>query len=845
MNAIDYIRQSAIFDDSPWIKRLVAKVLEDESIEGAIEEILSGTSTYESAAARESVVEQQSVGVPAKVHVDRIVSIDHISNIGLVDVQNRIMCNEGLNIFYGKNGAGKSSVYAALCRVLGKKDKKVIPNLYNDSNESSVQITYLDESGVEHTLTWQMGSEENPETDVMVFDTSIANVLVEQDQVNDFNLAHLKVEYFTYIQNLLEGLELRLESSLSHHKSVMSSYETRLAEKVPFVLTKEGLTREWVLQHDFSESDRVELERITQKLARLRVSPSVETVKNLENAKLAVQRILGLFGSFTENGEWIPTYNQDYVAELNRLIEDFLIAKSLFEAKGNTVAIIPEGWIKSETWRAFITASINFVNSLGDKQEEFTQKTCVYCLQPLQTERSKQLMIQYRALLQEHGDKVKSLERQLQQYVNSLGKVREALRDCYTTITIIESAFDHIGRSGETCIESDEVEYALKSIQSSLEERIPIKEDVLKNIDSFCQYYKDVLQQVEHVLSKLAEGEQERKRQEEELQALAQPLQQRFDLYEAKSDVLGYIDARESVSRISQMLSDISRVKRAVSNLKTKFTNEEVIQTFEVLLKNEYRKLGFEPPTIWRLRSSTTRGVTKRVYSLNDRKLSQIFSEGERKIHALADFFAECQLNKFKGVYIFDDPVNSLDEERMEYVARRIAELVEQGNQVFVFTHNLVFLNLLIGTDDHKVNNITRINRQVVIDSDVKLGDKNVMKKKLDEIERRMKILSQRNEGDISEWELRNIYDLMSGYIEDYVEIILLKNIINRYRPNIRMHTLGSLESIDTSAIKGILDLYNQTSRKGSRHSQPIGAPVPTYAELVQHVAVLKSQYHY
>ena len=52
----------------------------------------------------------------------------------------------------------------------------------------------------------------------------------------------------------------------------------------------------------------------------------------------------------------------------------------------------------------------------------------------------------------------------------------------------------------------------------------------------------------------------------------------------------------------------------------------------------------------------------------------QVFSVKEKKIHALADFFAQAELRQFKGVYIFDDPVNSLDQEKMEYVTQRILE---------------------------------------------------------------------------------------------------------------------------------------------------------------------------
>jgi wobble nucleotide-excising tRNase len=85
------------------------------------------------------------------------------------------------------------------------------------------------------------------------------------------------------------------------------------------------------------------------------------------------------------------------------------------------------------------------------------------------------------------------------------------------------------------------------------------------------------------------------------------------------------------------------------------------------------------------------KGQTTRRKSLSpDYPLSDILSEGEQTVIALADFLAEASLPKASAPIIFDDPVTSLDHQRLRYVVDRLALLSEQ-NQVIVFTHDIWF----------------------------------------------------------------------------------------------------------------------------------------------------------
>ena len=72
----------------------------------------------------------------------------------------------------------------------------------------------------------------------------------------------------------------------------------------------------------------------------------------------------------------------------------------------------------------------------------------------------------------------------------------------------------------------------------------------------------------------------------------------------------------------------------------------------------------------------------------------QVLSEGERRGIALAAFLAELGTRGDKSAVVLDDPVSSLDHERRNMVALRLAECAKD-RQVIVFTHDLVFLHML------------------------------------------------------------------------------------------------------------------------------------------------------
>jgi len=167
------IKNSNIFTDRKydWIKPLVVKVLNDSYSQTDLTSLFPIDKQAQSVTT--STISIPSSYVIKKRGITRIEEISKVENVSLIDLNEPIALTTGLNIFYGKNGYGKSSIYGGLCNVFGK-DKAIYSNLNNEVTESVVQIKYLKELKEVIDFEWKTG-EANTDSSVMIFDNSIAH----------------------------------------------------------------------------------------------------------------------------------------------------------------------------------------------------------------------------------------------------------------------------------------------------------------------------------------------------------------------------------------------------------------------------------------------------------------------------------------------------------------------------------------------------------------------------------------------------------------------------------------------------------------------------------------------
>lgn len=863
-NAIDYIEESSLFtnDKYNWIVQLIRLVLDDTFQEGDIEtligKLVGGKNKKKQNKVIPTIVNTPKDSLNPNSGIAKIKSIDKLDNVGLVALDEPFNFKDGLNVFFGKNGAGKSTLYMGVCRTLGYS-KRVFPNINFNNKNSCCVITYEGADGKNYQAKWEASNGSSRLAGVKIFDSLISNFIVQHGQENKFEMAHLKIEYFSKLHDLYDLLEKKLTEEVNVIEDKKTVCKKLIQSKAPFLFENGEITLDEKVFNTivFSEKDKNELASIEGKISLLEKGTADSLIKNIDSALEEIKEILVHFGKLipeeTNNGKdiiskWELSFDEKHLDEVNEKIKQYRVTKAFIKQQGkNKIAsALPEKWLSSSVWETFIKSSIDFLNTLDDESKaEFSKKKCVYCKQDLKSDESKKLIEAYQELSQDLKDKLDNLKFELNEVSDEMVSVAELFKNISASNKKIVAEFEHIGKDKQTLNNIDfsslknDFETFAKQIKGY--EEIAYKE-CLPGIKKALDIYVDIYELLQSKLFNLRDNTQNKETKLEEYNKKVKPLIAKRDTIAMKDEIFKYFKLNSQHQSLLARIGEISTARQLTSTIKTTFTSKETLNEFKTTLNDEYELFDFSMPSLWEIKPITRDGVNKRVYSIGDKQLVEIFSEGEQKVHSLSDFFAQCRMEKYKGVYIFDDPVNSLDEDNIELVADRIKKLVDDGNQVIVFTHNLYFLNSLVDTQRNKVNKLKKEQTQIKMIKDVAIGDKQEMKDTLTRIKDMFSKLDE-NEPDLIS--MRNIYDLISGYLEDYIEKIYFRNIIGRYRANIRMQSLNELSSLDTSVIPEISKLFEKSSRRCSRHSQPTMTKKPTYSEIKEDIETLETNYSY
>ena len=431
IDAICYIRNNNVYSNRryQWLKCLIDKVLTDELIGDDISKCINSELSIKEDSSKVEDKSYEAIDSSLKptkcgiVNINQIKAILEIANVGLLDIKEPISFKPGLNVCYGKNGSGKSSIFLALCKALGF-NKKIITKINTSQESCHCFIVVKDTLGEEKTLEWHSGKS-NQTRNVQLFDSEISQFLVEKDQINHFEIAHLKSEYFTFLHHLFSDVSSELQKKLVITTSNFDSVKKTIESNIPSFFSENIVTTEEdFLKISFTENDQKTLNKIEAKIKTLEKHEVVAITKNLSTAQSHVHSFLNLFDTLSidessdeEKETWSFILTLDYFDGINKLIDQYILAKEAFEESSSDklAKLIPENWIKQNKWNDFIKSSIDFLNSLEKiERKRYIEDTCAYCHQPLQTVEAKKLIKIYHQIQEEHENKLKSISTKLE-----------------------------------------------------------------------------------------------------------------------------------------------------------------------------------------------------------------------------------------------------------------------------------------------------------------------------------------------------------------------------------------------------------------------------------------------
>ena len=178
------------------------------------------------------------------------------------------------------------------------------------------------------------------------------------------------------------------------------------------------------------------------------------------------------------------------------------------------------------------------------------------------------------------------------------------------------------------------------------------------------------------------------------VQASLGELEAREELQRRLGEVLANLAGLREVERITAAKRKIGTT--TLSTLITSLSRQLVEADLQGSLNRHLQALNFQGLEVV-VKSKTVRGrpmVSLRFKTVADVPLNSILSQGEQRRLALAMFLAEMAVLGEANPIVLDDPVSSIDQEGRRHIAGALCELA-RTRQVIVFTHELSFVHEL------------------------------------------------------------------------------------------------------------------------------------------------------
>jgi ABC-type uncharacterized transport system ATPase subunit len=328
-------------------------------------------------------------------------------------------------------------------------------------------------------------------------------------------------------------------------------------------------------------------------------------------------------------------------------------------------------------------------------------------------------------------------------------------------------------------------------------------------------------------------------------------LEARVILGKGLQAVLDEIERKKRLAEYKNCLEDTSTL--TITRKSTEITKGLVTDNLRDTFQAELRKLEFTHLAIEVQVAGGSRGALFHRLAFTSApgvSVPDVVSEGESRTLSLAAFLTELSTAPTLSAIIFDDPVSSLDHIWRERIARRlVAEAAER--QVIVFTHDLLFLRVLL--DESENQNVPCENQYVRREGQAGICSPSLpwvampVKERIGKLRVRFQEADKiyRTSGaDAYEGMARDIYGALREAWERAISEVLLNDVVERYRHSIETKKLRHLHDITEIDCTTVETAMTECSRWMRGHDRPAadGTPFPAPSELQKRIDELDAK---
>jgi len=606
-------------------------------------------------------------------------SLSDLRAVNKIQDGQEIGFEEGLNVVYGGNGAGKTG-YSRILKHAGRtlRPESVLANVASSSSERPSATVNIVVGGKPQAVQLDL---EQPGP------AMLGRICIADADADDrFLTSETEVDYvpasLASVSRLADGL-----------KAIDMELKEMLAEAEPPELDlrpyKEGTEVFRLLNgldartpddlivalSTMSEAEHKQRKQLRKQRAAMEAS---EAPKLRATAQREVDSAEALKADLVELARQLSQPNVEELQARRAGVHEFAAAAELVARE---FAEEPLGGVGTEPWRSLWRAAVDYAAHLEQTlPPDHEPGQCPLCMQNLEPDA--------RERLQRFDQFVRNdLNAKLQRARDELAQGLGALPVIETKLARHQEAIERLGT------EPGETGALVRAWLASAEKLVARLRNADRNIAAEIDPPPDKIDEWIAARHKevgdyaALEDADEAKRVRSELAEL----DDRELLGERREEIL---DRLAAMRRVEKLAAARKKLDKAGASRKVTELSRELIQAnLQRALNRQLGALGFKGLEI-EAKSKSPGGTPKillRFKTVDDVSLKSVLSKGEQRRLALAMFLAEMEVISDPSPVVFDDPVSSIDQEGRRHIARTLLRLAEQ-RQVIVFTHELSFV---------------------------------------------------------------------------------------------------------------------------------------------------------
>lgn len=740
--------------------------------------------------------------------------------------------HEGLTILYGENGTGKtgySRVFKALAN--SRTADTILGDIEADSVEEQSAKLEFKLGDLEQTLAWTGDRGISPFTRMSIFDSPAVTTHVDEDLEYVYVPAALAL--FKHVTAAIQAVTGQVDSAITALGSgspVLLSRFQRGSSIYPLIETL-GASSDLVdlkLEVKTGETVNEELDSLTQAVAALRANTMGTQITALKSQQRVLTQAVAA-------AEALSTFDQEAYNEALTKRAQLAADYETFRNELFAAADLPAD--PDDTWNVFIEGGETYRQHLVDLGVHDADR-CLYCRQPL-LDPARDLLTRYSTYLE---DKISADIRATDTALTSFKRQVIGIENSEMG-SFIEEYEDTDDANRPTYFAKVEtIEDTRSAVATALADSQSADTKIADLVTPAKSTVTSALTAAGVRIAELEEQQKNRVTVLDEKQTELLELKDAVELGKSWSLIEAQVKSAKEADRLRILKKPMPQAARAVTELSKTASNQLINHSFDALFLEECEALR-TPPMNLQFVGRDGKAQRRKVMT-GKHKPSKVLSEGEQKVLALADFLAEARLAGITAPVIFDDPVSSLDHRRIDEVAQRVARLAE-NNQVIVFTHDILFATTLLNLSEKSKRcslfQITDENGkgQVARATGLRTDSLSAIKGRINTAIQNAKA----QEGEVRDALVRMAYSHVRAWCEVFTEEELLKGVTKRYRANVQMTTLPSIDGSKLDEIgPKVAEIFEVACRYIDGHSQPLVTlgVSPTLTGLEQHWAELQ-----